>query len=430
MNTVRMSTTVVQGSTRWVDQALEWVRLIIGIMLAVILPTALLGRFISGETLVQSSVQNTVLVQAMAILVSDLLLRQLTLFPGSRASFYIVPVFTACYIALFIFYFVSRFGYSRSQLFFGYFVLIGWYFLTYFVSKRIRRPRFALVPGGNVSDLKSTREIEAVMINDPHEPLNDYDGVIADFRARLSGDWERLIAARAISGQPVYHSKQVLESITGQVSIEHLSENNFGSLIPSLGYAAVKSLIDKISCILLLPVLIPLLLIVAALVRSSSPGPVLFRQTRIGFRGEPFSIYKFRTMVGCVGPACREDVITRSNDTRITPIGRFLRRSRLDELPQIINILRGEMSWIGPRPEAELLSKWYGSELPFYPYRHIVRPGISGWAQVNQGHVAALDEVLGKLRYDFFYIKYFSPSLDILIALRTARVLLMGIGWR
>jgi lipopolysaccharide/colanic/teichoic acid biosynthesis glycosyltransferase len=126
--------------------------------------------------------------------------------------------------------------------------------------------------------------------------------------------------------------------------------------------------------------------------------------------------------------AARDKAITREGDPRITRIGRVLRRSRLDELPQLINILRGERSWIGPRPEAVVLSRWYDAELAFYPYRHIVRPGITGWAQVNQGHVADVDEVHEKLHYDFYYIKNFSPWLDLVIVMRTIRIMLTGFG--
>ena len=116
------------------------------------------------------------------------------------------------------------------------------------------------------------------------------------------------------------------------------------------------------------------------------------------------------------------------DDERITRFGAFLRKYRIDELPQVINILRGEMSWIGPRPEALPLSQWYQEELPFYSYRHVVRPGITGWAQVNQGHVTSSDQVLEKLHYDFFYIKNLSIWLDLLIVLKTIRVVLLGTG--
>jgi lipopolysaccharide/colanic/teichoic acid biosynthesis glycosyltransferase len=107
-----------------------------------------------------------------------------------------------------------------------------------------------------------------------------------------------------------------------------------------------------------------------------------------------------------------------------------LRKFRLDELAQILNILKGEMSWIGPRPEAEVLSHWYQGQIPFYRYRHVVKPGISGWAQVNQGHVADVEQVHRKLQYDFYYIKYFSPWLDLLIVVRTIKTILTGFGSR
>ncbi len=116
------------------------------------------------------------------------------------------------------------------------------------------------------------------------------------------------------------------------------------------------------------------------------------------------------------------------NDERITRLGRLLRHSRIDELPQIINILKGEMSWIGPRPEASILAEWYEGELPFYSYRHVVRPGITGWAQVNQGHVVEVGDVHEKLQYDFYYIKNFSLWFDVSIVLLTVKTILTGSG--
>lgn len=124
----------------------------------------------------------------------------------------------------------------------------------------------------------------------------------------------------------------------------------------------------------------------------------------------------------------RDAAMTKDGDNRITSIGRFLRQSRIDELPQLINVLKGEMSWIGPRPEAIVLSRWYEQEIPFYRYRHIVRPGITGWAQVSQGHVVNVNEVKSKLHYDFYYIKNYSLWIDILIVVRTIRTMLTGFG--
>ena len=173
----------------------------------------------------------------------------------------------------------------------------------------------------------------------------------------------------------------------------------------------------------------PLFLLLAVLIKFDSPGPVFFRQERVGFRGRPLVVFKFRTMRHApAGAGDRESAITLADDQRITRLGRVLRRTRLDELPQILNILRGEMSWIGPRPEATALSQWYEREIAHYRYRHIVRPGISGWAQINQGHVAAVADVEAKLHYDFFYIRNFSPWLDLLILARTVGTVVTGFG--
>jgi lipopolysaccharide/colanic/teichoic acid biosynthesis glycosyltransferase len=181
----------------------------------------------------------------------------------------------------------------------------------------------------------------------------------------------------------------------------------------------------------MVPILAVPMMVLAVAIRLDSPGPALFRQRRLGLAGKPITVYKFRTMkVHDAGEDERSAAMTGDRDDRITRLGAFLRRSRIDELPQIINILKGEMSWIGPRPEALVLSNWYVGEIPFYRYRHVVRPGISGWAQVNQGHVADVDQVHEKLQYDFFYIKYFSPWLDLLILFRTIKTMLTGFGSR
>jgi lipopolysaccharide/colanic/teichoic acid biosynthesis glycosyltransferase len=214
------------------------------------------------------------------------------------------------------------------------------------------------------------------------------------------------------------------------VQIQHLSENSFGSLAPARAYMAVKHLGDFLFAAVLLPLALPVMLACALAIRIGDGRPVLFRQKRVGRGGREFTVFKFRTMrlVGTLDPDDRQAAMTGEDDVRITRLGAFLRRLRLDELPQLWNILRGEMSFIGPRPEAQILSSWYTSEIPFYRYRHVVRPGISGWAQVNQGHVAEVEEVHRKLQYDFFYIKYFSPWLDVLILFKTVKTMLSGFG--
>ncbi len=166
--------------------------------------------------------------------------------------------------------------------------------------------------------------------------------------------------------------------------------------------------------------------IAAVFIKLDSKGPVFFVQDRVGYRGRIFRAYKLRTMK----PEIAGAHYTEDNDKRITRVGKVLRKYRIDELPQIINVLKGDMSWIGPRPEAVPLSEWYERELAFYSYRHIVRPGITGWAQVRQGNVARPDTVQYKLHYDFYYIKNFSPWLDFVIVAMTVRTILTGFGSR
>jgi lipopolysaccharide/colanic/teichoic acid biosynthesis glycosyltransferase len=375
---------------------------------------------------------NTQITSLVAAVVALLIFRRVTIYPGARAFGYILPAFSTTFGIAATLLLGLRIDYSGSMLLTGYVASVAAMFLLGYFDQRGAPSRMYYVPTGKTGIVADTPQIDWVRMTEPVVPDDPSASIVADLRSHHEREWERMLAQAAISGIPVYHTKQLRESLTGRVQIEHLSENSFGSLVPGLGYRGVKRTIDVVASIVLLPLLLPLLLMVALAVRLSSPGPILFRQRRMGYRGVPFDMLKFRTMVerhvDATDDAVRHDAITRDGDDRITRPGRFLRKSRLDELPQIVNILRGEMSWIGPRPEAVPLSQWYETELPFYAYRHIVRPGITGWAQVNQGHVAGLDDVHVKLHYDFYYIKFFSSWLDLLIALRTVGIMLTGFG--
>jgi lipopolysaccharide/colanic/teichoic acid biosynthesis glycosyltransferase len=378
------------------------------------------------------STHNTQLSSLIAAITAFFAFRRVTNYPGTRAFGFILPAFSSTFGLVAVALLVTRVEYSGSILLTGYVASMGATFLIGYFDQRTSPRRLYYVPTGNTEIVADTPQMDWVPLSEPIVP-NDPDAtIVADLRSAHSPEWERMLAQAAIAGIPVYHTKQLRESLTGRVQIEHLSENSFGSLLPGLGYRGIKRVIDIVASVIALPLLFVPLLIVAVAIRLTSAGPVFFRQRRMGYRGVPFDVIKFRTMVhqdhDGDDDAARLSAITQVEDERITPIGRFLRRSRIDELPQIINILRGEMSWIGPRPEAVPLSEWYDSELPFYAYRHIVRPGITGWAQVNQGHVAALDDVHVKLHYDFYYIKFFSFWLDLLIALRTIGIMLTGFG--
>ena len=170
----------------------------------------------------------------------------------------------------------------------------------------------------------------------------------------------------------------------------------------------------------------PILLLAAIAIRLESRGPVLYRQPRVGRQGVIFELFKLRTM-RLAQDGARS---TAKGDKRITRVGGFLRASRLDELPQLWNVLRGDMSMIGPRAEWDLLVADYEKQIPCYHFRHLVRPGITGWAQVNYPYGANLDDTLRKLEYDLYYIRHYSFQLDAAIALKTIHVMLFARGSR
>jgi exopolysaccharide biosynthesis polyprenyl glycosylphosphotransferase len=171
----------------------------------------------------------------------------------------------------------------------------------------------------------------------------------------------------------------------------------------------------------------PLLIIVAAAVKLTSPGPVLYRQKRVGLNGSLFYVYKFRTMYDPL-PEAAPELWDTEKDPRVTRLGRLLRKGRLNELPQIINVLKGEMAIVGPRPERPEYVAVFLERVPFYGQRHRVLPGITGWAQINYGHADSLEDTMMKLEYDLYYIKYLSVSLDVFIVWQTIKTVLLRRG--
>lgn len=398
---------------------------------AVFLPWAI-RSMIGIEPAYLDLIHNTVVANAVAVLIGFYIYRSIAIYPGIQAGYSILPTFLIAYVLVLTALIFTRLDYNRILLISGFCASVLWFYFLVLMPQHRRPLRIGVVPFGDVGAPVHQRRAEWHTIAKPQaSKVQNYDMLVADFRVDLPDEWERYLADVTLAGVPVLHVKQMRESLTGRVEIDHLSENNFGALIPDHVYLKIKQVVDLATALVALVLLAPVLLVVAAAVRLDSPGPALFRQRRVGYAGRIFTVYKFRTMkVPDAATVDRENAMTSEGDPRITRLGRFLRRSRIDELPQIINILRGEMSWIGPRPEAQVLSQWYEAELPFYRYRHIVRPGITGWAQVNQGHVADVDDVLIKLHYDFYYIRYFSPWLDALIAVRTVVTVFTGFGSR
>jgi len=191
--------------------------------------------------------------------------------------------------------------------------------------------------------------------------------------------------------------------------------------------ALLKAVMDRVLSAVLLVLLSPLLLLIALLIRLHSPGPALFRQARHGGGGRIIQVLKFRTMFHHERPEDQRQA--RRGDPRITRLGAILRRSSLDELPQLINVLRGDMSLVGPRPHPVALNEKYAARLQDYMQRHRVLPGITGWAQVNgfRGETDTLDKMASRLEHDLYYIEHWSLGLDLRILARTA---LLGWGGR
>lgn len=280
--------------------------------------------------------------------------------------------------------------------------------------------RLALLPGGLADRLRGIAKGVR-----PLENLEEAEGVVADLH-HLDPKALPLLAEASLRGLPILHAAAVYEGYTGRVPLEGgfgegllaLSEGNRGL------YPYFKRPFEVGLVLLFAPLILLLGLLVALLVYLDLGRPVLFAQERMGLGGKPFKAYKFRTMRG----ALREGAYAGEEANRVTPLGRFLRRYRLDELPQFWNILKGDMNLIGPRPEQKVLAEAYAREIPLYPLRHAVRPGLTGWAQVEQGYAEGKEETLVKLAYDLYYIKHLSFWLDLRILFKTLWVLLTGFG--
>jgi exopolysaccharide biosynthesis polyprenyl glycosylphosphotransferase len=235
---------------------------------------------------------------------------------------------------------------------------------------------------------------------------------------------DALVAAR-LEGCAVASARDVVESLTGRVLEEDLGVE-FLTDATSRPYGRISRLADVVLSAALLVTLSPLIVLVAVAIRLVDGAPVLFRQARIGRGGRPFVQLKFRTM----RPDAEADGPSWSprDDPRITRLGRFLRRWRVDELPNLWNVLRGDMAFVGPRPEQPYFAERLGRALPAFSLRHVVRPGVTGWAQVRHPYGSSENDARGKLRYDLFYIKHRSAALDLAILFDTVRVVLRGGG--
>ena len=391
-------------------------------------------RVASGAPL-EPQLWNAFWFNAIAVIVAFWVRLSIESYPGIRQSYIIFPAAAVGHGTVLFILLMTRLPYDRVGLVLGFAIHVVLAYFIWFLVRRRLRLRIGVVPFGQVAGVSQIETVEWVPLSAPSlQEAQLYDALVVDLSEDVPDEWERMLADAAVAGLMVYQAKQLAESLTGRVQIDHLSENSFGMLIPGRGYFYLKSFVDWVAALLVAPFVLPVILIVSILVRLDDGGPALFKQLRVGRGGIPFLVYKFRTM-SVETPHHRdsdahEALATSHSDPRITRLGSLLRKTRLDELPQIINILRGEMSWIGPRPEPEGLSPLFVASIPFYRYRYVVKPGITGWDQVNQGYVSGIDQIALKLQFDFYYIKNFSAWLDILIFFKTLKTMFTGSGAR
>jgi sugar transferase (PEP-CTERM system associated) len=231
------------------------------------------------------------------------------------------------------------------------------------------------------------------------------------------------------NGVVIEEAGSLLERLTGKLYLDGLHPSSF---IYSEGFRLKPSqqiarrFVSTLTAAIGLLLFLPFFPIVLLMVRLSSPGPIFFKQTRVGLGGRNFSVYKFRTM--------RTDAEVEGakwatkNDPRVTNVGRFMRKTRLDEVPQLWNVLRGDMGFVGPRPERPEFVPWLSEQIPYFNMRHMIRPGLTGWAQVRYGYGATLEEAREKLEFDLYYIKHMTLGLDLLIMFETVKTIIRRQG--
>lgn len=408
-------------------------RVILGcaLLLAIVLPELVhpslnhLGRFFANRH-PELPVEPGMIFACTALIAGHIALQQTGVLPLVSARSLILPTFLATYGSVAIGIYALRLPIGQYHLWTSFLIALAWYFIVAMLRARHIRPVIGVIkiPRRHFASLPKS----SIIWQELKEPAltQRVDGVVVDPHSDITIEWSRFLSDLVLKGVPVYHRAYLEERITGQVYFSSHADNDFGMLIPSQNYNKIKHAMDFGLALLVFPFALVLTALCAVAIRLESRGPALFIQERTGYRGETFRCYKLRTMrTDIEGPS-----FTTEDDPRVTRLGRFLRKYRIDELPQILNILMGEMSWIGPRPEAVALASEYSLNVPFYDYRHAVRPGISGWAAVHQGNVAEVEAATRKLGYDFFYIKHFSFWLDFLIAIKTVRTVLSGFGSR
>ena len=328
--------------------------------------------------------------------------------------------------------------YSRGAVLLSYILSTAWYLLGMWRPRsKGRQHLVCLDPGipAKLNDLVGPDCVSAAIVLEPWpaiEPTNladwpHLDGVIVDREVPSETRRSQLLSQLKLNHVRLYSIEAVAELVSGR-DVSPAGRDDLWQIDGNPAYDVAKRCIDVVVVLATAPIWLPVSVLVGLAVKLDSPGPALFCQTRVGMNGHSFDVLKLRSMVHDPGGATSRFALR--GDARITRVGRVIRRWRLDELPQLWNVLRGEMSLIGPRPEQAALVQAFAARIPAYSYRHLVRPGLTGWAQVQQGYAGNEEETVIKLSYDLYYVSHYSVALDLLIVYKTVRTILTGFGSR
>jgi sugar transferase (PEP-CTERM system associated) len=286
-----------------------------------------------------------------------------------------------------------------------------------------------VVEGASTGAFQEDLERFAADLRAFRNPKTRIDRVIVAMEDRRGSMPLRELLDLRLNGVVIEDAGALVERLSGKLPLDGL---NPSTLIFTQGFNVkasqqiVRRLISITVSFIGLAICLPFIPFIILAVRLSSPGPIFFRQTRVGLRGRHFSVIKFRTMRQ--NAETQGAVWATKNDPRVTSLGRFMRMTRIDEIPQLWNVLRGEMGFVGPRPERPEFVQWLSNEIPFYELRHMIRPGITGWAQVRYQYGASLEETKQKLEYDLYYVKHLSVGLDLLIMFETIKTIILRRG--
>lgn len=255
--------------------------------------------------------------------------------------------------------------------------------------------------------------------------------IVKDIKSPGFKKYMKRIFDLKINGLKIMNYEEFNEDIQKKIDINKINEewllqSNGFDILNNEVQRNIKRGMDLMLALILMVILSPLALIVSIIIKLESKGPVIFKQMRIGENMRPFKVYKFRSMR--LHDPEKYSKYTLDNDSRVTKFGKFIRKTRIDELPQLWNILKGTMSFVGPRPEWDILAKDYARQIHYYNLRHLIKPGITGWAQVMFPYGESLDDAKKKLEYDLYYLKHQDFILDVLVVAKTAKAVFFGKG--